>query len=357
MANVPSTHAEYRVKGSGSFDVLTLVKDAKVPKPRYNEVLVRIHAVSLNNRDLQVANGTYPVSGDNIIPCSDGAGEVAAVGEDVKKWKTGDRVMAAFTLDLLNGQVDDPALFGSMLGGGCDGTLAQYRVFPEHGLVAIPDQYTFEEAATLPCAPVTAYNALFGGLAPIKPGAWVVLQGTGGVSVIGAQMVVAAGGNAIITSSSDEKLQKVKEYINNSHNHGGAGRLYTVNYKKHPDWDKEVLKLTKNGRGADKVLEIGGPGTLEKSFACLRQGGEVDDIGYLAGGQPPDISRQILLKAANFRGILIGSRKHAEELVDFLETTNIHPVIDRVFSFEQAKEAYEYMAKATLVGKVVIRVD
>lgn len=276
MANIPNVQKEYRVEGTGSFDVLKLHEQASVPKPRVGEVLVRIHAVSLNNRDLQVAKGTYPGAQDNIIPCSDGAGEVVAVGPDVKKWRAGDKVMATFTQDLLSGQVDDPALFATMLGAGCNGTLAQYRVLPSHGLVRMPEKYTYEEAATLVCAPVTVYNALFGGANPIKPGAWVVLQGTGGVAVAGAQMVVAAGANAIITSSSDEKLQKVKQHINNSHNHGGAGRLYTINYKTHPDWDKEVLKLTKYGRGADKVVEIGGAGTLEKSFACLRQGGEVD---------------------------------------------------------------------------------
>lgn len=276
MANIPTSQAEYRLNGSGSFDVLKLNKNAAVPAPRHGEVLVRVHAVSLNNRDLQVANGTYPGANHNIIPCSDGAGEVAAVGADVKKWKVGDKVMATFTQDLLAGDVDDPALFNTMLGGGCNGMLTQYRVLPAHGLVAMPEKYSFEEAATLVCAPVTVYNALFGGNNPIKPGAWVVLQGTGGVSVAGAQMVIAAGGNAIITSSSDEKLQKVKQHINNSHNHGGAGRLFTINYKKTPDWDKEVLKLTKNGRGADKVIEIGGAGTLEKTFSCLRQGGEVD---------------------------------------------------------------------------------
>ncbi|TNY21842.1 putative alcohol dehydrogenase [Rhodotorula diobovata] len=356
MPNLPSTYSRYVLHGTGSFDVLKLEDNVSLPSPRLGEVLVRVRAVALNNRDLQVAKGQYPGAEDKIIPCSDAAGEVVQVGEGVPKWKEGDKVMASFTLGLERGQMDDVSLFGTMLGAGCDGVLAQYRVLPAHALVAMPAHISFEEASTLPCAPVTVYNALFSGPLPIKPGMTVVLQGTGGVSVAGAQLVVAAGGNAIITSSSDEKLQRVKDWIHNSHNHGGAGRLHTINYKMTPDWDKEVLKLTKGGRGADKVVEIGGSGTLEKSINALRQGGEIDDIGYLAGGSAPDISRLILLKGALLRGILIGSRKHLEELSDFVETAKLKPLVDKVFEFDQAKEAYQFLSEATLVGKVVIRV-
>ncbi|BGP36694.1 hypothetical protein JCM10449v2_000595 [Rhodotorula kratochvilovae] len=356
MASLPSTYSRYVLRGTGSFDVLKLEKDLPIPTPRLGEVLVKVRAVSLNNRDLQIAKGTYPGAEDNIIPCSDMSGEVVAVGEDVPKWKEGDKVMAAFTMGLISGQFDDASLFATCLGGGCDGTLTQYRLFPASALVAMPSNLSFEEAATLPCAPVTVYNALFSGPQPLKPGMTVVLQGTGGVSVAGAQLVVAAGGNAIITSSSDEKLQRVKEWINKSYNHGGAGKLHTINYKTTPDWDQEVLKLTKNGRGADKVIEIGGAGTLEKSLNALRQGGEIDDIGYLAAGSPPDVSRLVLLKSAHFRGILIGARQHLEELSDFIETAQLKPLVDKVFDFEQAKEAYQFLSEATLVGKVVIRV-
>ncbi|TNY21841.1 NAD(P)-binding protein [Rhodotorula diobovata] len=281
------------------------------------------------------------------------AGEVVQVGEGVAKWKDGDRVTASFTMDLQRGQVDDPSLWGTMLGGGCDGVLTQYRIFPAHALVAMPAHMSFEEASALPCAIVTVHNALFSGPQPIKPGMTVVLQGTGGVSVAGAQLVVAAGGNAIITSSLDAKLQRVKDWIHNSHNHGGAGRLHTINYKMTPDWDKEVLKLTKDGRGADKVLEIGGAGTLEKA---LRQGGEINAIGFLAGSGTPDVSRLVLIKGAILRGILVGSRQHLEELSDFVETVQLKPLVDNVFEFGHAKEAYEFLSTATLVGKVVIRV-
>ncbi|BGP28811.1 hypothetical protein JCM10296v2_000547 [Rhodotorula toruloides] len=361
VANIPKTHRQYTVMGaSNSFDSLQLKDGVETKTPEADEVLVRMHAVSLNNRDLQIANGTYPAPFEtNIIPVSDGAGQVVAVGEGVQKWKNGDRVMGIFTQDLINGQLDDPSLFAGTLGGGCDGVLTEYRIFPAHALVRMPEGYSYEEAATLPCAAVTVYNAIFGGNQPLKPGATVVLQGTGGVSVFGAQLVVAAGANAIITSSSDDKLKRVSEHIKNSHNHGGAGRLYTINYKTTPDWDKEVLKITKDGRGADKVVEIGGAGTLQKSLACLRQGGEIDDIGYLAGGESGGVQAVLgglLSKAATLRGILIGSRKHLEDLVDFLETGKIRPIIDRTFGFEEAKEAYTYMSKATLVGKVVIKV-
>ncbi|GAA5918234.1 hypothetical protein JCM8208_007644 [Rhodotorula glutinis] len=356
MPSLPSTYSRYVLRGTGSFDVLKLEEGLSLPSPRLGEVLVRVKAVSLNNRDLQIAQGVYPGAQDNIIPCSDMSGEVVQVGDEVTKWNEGDKIMATFTLGLERGQVDDPALFASMLGGGCDGTLTQYRLFKATDLVAMPSNLSFDEAATLPCAPTTVYNALFGGPQPIKPGATVVLQGTGGVSVMGAQLVVAAGGTAIMTSSSDDKLERVRKHIHDSHNHGGAGRLHTINYKTTPDWDKEVLKLTKNGRGADKVVEIGGAGTLEKSLNALRQGGEIDDIGYLAGGSAPDVSRLVLLKSALLRGILIGSRRHLEELSDFIETAKIQPMVDRVFDFHQAKEAYQFLSEATLVGKVVIRV-
>ncbi|GAA5881210.1 hypothetical protein JCM5296_002147 [Sporobolomyces johnsonii] len=357
MAAVPSTFSSYQIREKGSFDGLKLVSGQQTPKPRLGEVLVRVHAVSLNNRDLQVAKGTYPGVPDVIVPASDMAGEVVSVGEGVSKWAAGDKVVANFTQGLIAGNFDDPALFASGLGGGCDGVLTQYRLFSQEGLVAMPSNLSYEEASTLPCAPVTSYNALFGDEQPLKPGQAVVLQGTGGVSVIGAQLAIAAGANAIITSSSDEKLKRVADHINKSRNHGGAGHLYTVNYKTHPDWDKEVHKHTKNGRGAERVLEIGGAGTMEKSLSALRMGGTIANIGFLASGNPPDLGKLILFKNAKYRGILIGSRKHLEELVDFVETADIHPVIERVFEFDEAKAAYEFLASGAHIGKVVIKVQ
>ncbi|CAD6584487.1 MAG: hypothetical protein TREMPRED_003850, partial [Tremellales sp. Tagirdzhanova-0007] len=222
--SIPSTYSHYFVPKGEGIDSLQLAKEAKTPQPGHGEVLVKVKAVSLNFRDVAVLKGIYPAVIPDVIPCSDGAGEVVAIGEGVDKWKVGDRVMGQFTQTLISGHYDSDVHFKSSLGAQCHGMLAEYRALPDYGLVRIPAHLSYEEASTLPCAALTAWNALNGETANIQcqPGHTVVLQGTGGVSCFGAQFAVAQGAKAIITSSSDEKLAKVVDHVKTSRNQGGA---------------------------------------------------------------------------------------------------------------------------------------
>ncbi len=301
---------------------------------------VRVRAASLNYRDLILAGNAQI---QNRVPLSDGAGEIIEVGDQVSDWKIGDRVCASFFRDWLGGRFQN-RFHDAALGGSVDGMLSEVVVFPAHSLVRIPDFYSFEEAATLPCAGLTAWCALRRG--GFTPGDCVLLQGTGGVSVWGLQIVVAAGGRAIITSSSDEKLERAKE----------MGASETINYKTAPDWDKEVWRLT-NKRGVDQVLEVGGPGTLGKSLASVSSGGHIAQIGVLTGFEAPDVSLfPLVSKNATMSGIYVGSVESFGDFVRFLEATKIRPVVDRVFSWEEAREGYEYMKSGAHFGKVVVSV-
>lgn len=263
------------------------MKEAPVPKLKSNEVLVKVHAVSLQYRDLIVAKGQYPLTQkDNLVPGSDLAGELIAVGEDVKGWKFGERV---FATDHIYGDPTEE-IEDTSLGGPIDGVLTEYKILPAHvsashqhlcvstadttvcqALVRIPEHLTYEEGATLPAAALTAYNALMGAV-PLKGGNIVLVQGTGGVSIFGLQLAVASGATVIATSSSNAKLEIAKK----------LGAAHLINYNETPDWDKEVLELT-GGRGVDHVLEIGGPGTIVKSVNATRYGGQINVIGFVAG--------------------------------------------------------------------------
>ncbi|PCH34501.1 NAD(P)-binding protein [Wolfiporia cocos MD-104 SS10] len=342
---IPTTTREYRLPKVDGFHNLTL-QEAPLRAPKSSEVLVKIHAVSLQYRDLIVAKGQYPLGQkENPVPGSDMAGEVIAVGDDVKGWKVGDRVCANFALDHIFGDVTDE-IKATGLGAPVDGVLTEYRLFPAHSLVHIPSHLSYEEASTLPCAALTAYNALMG-LRPLKGGDYVLVQGTGGVSIFGLQFAVASGATVIATSSSDKKLEIAKK----------LGAKHLINYKKTPDWEKEVLKIT-NGRGVDHVIEVGGSGTIMKSLASVRYAGIVSVIGFVAGGG--DVSSlpvAVLGKSSIVRGILIGSRAQFEDMNRLIVAQNLKPVIDRVFSFEDVRAAYEYQESQQHVGKVVIRVS
>ncbi|CAD6590540.1 MAG: hypothetical protein TREMPRED_005766, partial [Tremellales sp. Tagirdzhanova-0007] len=265
--SIPSTYSHYFIPKGEGIDSLQLAKEVKTPKPGHGEVLVKIKAVSLNFRDVMAGVacleviGPYPGVIPNVIPCSDGAGELVAIGEGVDTWEVGDRVMGQFTQTLISGHYDSQVHFKSNLGAPRHGMLAEYRILPDYGLVRMPAHLSYEEASTLPCAALTAWNALNGEFGNIQcqPGHTVVLQGTGGVSCFGAQFAVAQGAKAIITSSSDEKLAKVVDHVKSSRNQGGAGELITHNYKKEPNWEETVLKET--DEGADHILEVGGAGT------------------------------------------------------------------------------------------------
>lgn len=314
------------------------------PEPGRGQVLVRIHAASLNYRDLLIANGQYPftVNLDRLIPLSDGAGEVVAIGAGVRRFKGGERVAGIFSQSWLGGaQVSDA--WETALGGAVDGVLAEFQVFSEEGLVALPDHLSFEEGATLPCAAVTAWNALYGAK-PLKAGETVLTLGTGGVSIFAIQLAHAAGARVIATSSSDEKLEKAR----------ALGADETINYRTHPDWEKEVRRLT-GGAGVDHVVEIGGTGTLPRSIAATRPGGHVGLIGLLAQGEPID-PLAILGGSCSVRGVMVGSREMFEDMNRVIAFHAIKPVIDRVFGFDAAKAALGALGAGAHVGKIVVAI-
>jgi len=309
------------------------------------EVRVRVHAVSLNYRDLMVASGNYLVNVDDpIIPCSDGAGEVVEVGHGVTRVAVGDRVAGTFFPRWHDGRTG-PDKIRDALGGNVDGMLAEEVVLDEGALVRIPSGMSYVDASTLPCAGVTAWNAIFESGNHVQPGDTVLLLGTGGVSILGLQLARAAGLTTIITSSSDAKLERARE----------LGAHHTINYRSTPEWQDEVLKVT-DGVGAHVVLEVGGQGTVNRSVASCAMGGSVAIIGGVSGFGGEVSPPSLLAGAKRLVGIYVGSRAMFEQLVRFATATGLQPVVDRVFTFEQAREAYRYMESGSHFGKVVIAV-
>ncbi len=343
-AQTQSTQQQYQLRKSGDAPAtLTLVDDAPIRQPGDHEVLVRVRAVSLNRRDVYVRLGRYPgPKRENVVPLSDGAGEVAAIGSKVTRFKKGDRVAAIFFQGWLDGRATAASL-GTALGGAIDGMLSQYVTLHENGLVTIPAHLSFEQAATLPCAGVTAWNGLVT-RGRIESGDHVLLLGTGGVSIFGLQLAKALGARPIITSSSDEKLARAK----------ALGAFATVNYKTTPEWDKAVLAAT-GGAGVQQALEVGGAGTLPKTLASLGVAGHVALIGGLTefGGDIP--SGALLGRTATASGIYVGSRANFEALNAFIDKHKLELAVDRVFEFKDAAKAYDYLDSPELFGKVVIR--
>jgi NADPH:quinone reductase-like Zn-dependent oxidoreductase len=309
------------------------------------EVRVRVHAVSLNYRDLMVASGDYLVTVDDpVIPCSDGAGEVIEVGHGVTLFKPGDRVAASFFPCWQDGPTS-PDKIRHALGGDVDGMLAQEVCLDQDALVALPDSLSYVDACTLPCAGVTAWNAIFVSSNQVKPGDTVLLLGTGGVSILGLQMAKAAGLCAIITSSSDQKLQRARE----------LGADYTINYRSTPEWHEEVLRVT-GGQGANVVLEVGGKGTVNRSVLAAAMGGTVAIIGGVSGFGGEVNPAALLSGAKRMVGIFVGSRAMLANTIRFAQVTELKPVVDRVFPYQHAREAYHYMESGSHFGKVVIAV-
>lgn len=321
--------------------------ERETPQPQAGEVLVRLRAASVNHRDLMMVQGTYnPNLKMPLVPFSDGAGEVVAVGEAVTKWQAGDRVCPTFMQGWIEGEIDYKKA-RTTLGGDLDGCLRQFGAFDENGLVRIPDHLSYEEAATLPCAALTAHHALFVS-GCLKPDDAVLLQGTGGVSIFALQFASVYGSRAIITSSSEEKLERAKEL--------GADDL--INYKETPDWDKAVLDLT-GRRGVDHVVEVGGAGTLQKSLKAVKMGGHIALIGALSGGAGGDISPvSVFMKSVKLHGIFVGSRQMFEHMNQMLCLHHhLKPVIDKIFEFDEARDALKYMESGSHFGKIVVRID
>ncbi|RMJ14436.1 hypothetical protein CDV36_005871 [Fusarium kuroshium] len=348
----PTTFKQYWLPEKKGFDCLTL-RDVPKEPPKFGQILVRIKAVSLNWRDGILAIGTYPFPGpDAVVPGSDGAGIVEEVGEGVTGWKVGDRVLANFTQDHIAGRLTREIGL-TQLGGEIQGLLGEYFIFPQTGIVKIPDYLSFEEASCLPCAALTAWNALYG-LTPLRPGQTVLLQGTGGVSTFALQIAHAAGAKTIVTSSSDEKLDKAKL----------LGATHVVNYRKTPDWAAEAMKIT-NGKGADYIIEIGGTLTLQASFDAIGFNGQINCIGHITNPDPlgagkelrgPDAAFLALDRLCVVRGVVVGSREQLQDMLACFEAKSIRPVIDRVFSFDETRAAYDYLWSSTHTGKVVISI-
>jgi len=331
----------WQIVSAGGIDALEQAERSS-PEPGPGEVRVRMRANSINYRDLSTILDPEP---RNIpyprIPNSDGAGEVMSVGAGVSRWKKGDRVAGCFFQDWPAGGISASAM-ATALGGVIDGVLAEEVVLGEDGLVRIPEHLSFEEAACLPCAAVTAWNCLVAG-GGLKAGDSVLLLGTGGVSVFALQFCVAAGARAVVTSSSDAKLERARI----------LGAHETINYRATPDWAKRVLELT-GGRGVDHVLEVGGSGTMEQSIEAVRVGGHIAYVGVLTGGaiQPVGIMR----KSIRLQGVYVGSRAMFEDMNRAIAARSLRPVIDRTFAFDDARDAYRHMKAAGHFGKIVISI-
>ena len=317
--------------------------DAAMPEPGDDEVLVKVHSAALNYRDLMVVDGRYnPRMKLPVVPLSDAAGKVVAVGKNVASRKVGERVMPLFVQRWFDGRLD-VAASRSSLGGDArsNGVLREYAAFNERSVVGVPEHLSFSEAATLPCSALTAWNALIES-GKLQKGETVLTLGTGGVSIFAIQIAKHFGARVIATSSSDAKIERLK----------ALGADETINYRSTPDWERRVLEWT-GGQGVEHVVEVGGAGTIEKSVASVRMGGEIALIGALSGGASVD-TVPIFMRAISLHGIFVGSKAMFERMLKEFGRAKMRPVIDREFAFDDASEAFRYMQKGEHFGKIVI---
>ena len=322
---------------------LTLV-EVPTPQPGAGEIQVRIRATSLNGHDPGVLRRTCaPAGPDGQVALADGAGEVIAVGPGVVRFEAGDRVVGAFFAESYVDGVRLPEAMSHIRGGPGPGMLSEIVVGSEHGFVHAPDHLSYEEAATLPTAAVTAYVSLFkyGGL---RPNDYVLLEGTGGVSSFGLLFAVAAGARPIVTSSSDQKLARARE----------LGAVGTVNYRTNPDWQEEVLALT-DGAGVQHVIEVAGAETRDRALEAVAVGGHVALVGSLSGSGGSIPVRGLASRDIRFSSFFVGSRADFEEMNRFMTGHAIRPIVDRVFDFDEAEQAFDFIENGDFMGKVVIR--
>ena len=312
------------------------------PSAKRGEVVVQLKAASLNYRDLLVVRGQYVGQATPIIPVVDGVGEIVETGEGVTRFQVGDRVTNTYFPGWLEGEIASEKVARSFGAGALDGVLAEYYVQPEAALVAVPAHLTDAEAAALGCAGVTAWNALFVSHA-LSPGQTVLLLGTGGVSLFALQFAKLAGARVILTSGDDAKLQRARK----------LGADATINYKEKPAWAKEVLTLTR-GEGVDVVVDTVAGAELNQSVESVRLGGTVAVIGVLGGMEAPVSTLQILLRTPSIKGILVGSRAMFTAMNEAIALHRLHPVVDRVFAFNDTPAAYAYLEAGKHFGKVVI---
>lgn len=331
----------YEIQDSFGLENLRMI-DRPDPVPGPGQVLLRMRSASLNYRDLLMVRGHYnPRQPLPLVPCSDGVGVVTAVGEGVSRVAMGDRVISCFFQTWAGGSPTAEKL-GGTLGGPLDGTLAEHVVLSQDGVVPVPEYLSDVEASCLPCAALTAWSALVE-QGEVGADDTVLVQGTGGVSIFALQIARALGARVIVTSSSDVKLERAVE----------LGAWKTINYVDDPSWAKTVRKLT-GGTGVDQVVEVGGAGTLGQSLRAVRVGGQVSVIGVLSGVSSEVNIIPILMQNIRLQGILVGSREGFERMNQLLATHEIRPVVDRVFPFSQAADAFHYMASASHLGKICI---
>lgn len=333
----------YAIEDDFGFENLRLVERPK-PEPGPGEVLVRMTAVSPNYRDVLMIRGLYnPNQQLPLIPFSDGVGEVVEQGEGVERVSVGERVSPIFAQKWFSGR---PTLekLKSALGGPLDGPLCEYMCLPEESVVSVPEHLTDEEACTLPCAGLTAWNAL-AEQGNVQPGQTLLTLGTGGVSSFGLLFGKALGAEVIITSSSDEKLERVEEF----------GADFGINYEEHPEWGTIVKEQT-DGVGADHVLEVGGANTLPQSVKGVRIGGHISLIGVLSGHVDDFMVTPVLMQNIRIQGVIVGHREMFENMNRAIATHEIRPIVDRTFGFGEVHETLEYMARGEHIGNVAIRV-
>ena len=319
-----------------------VIEDRTDPSPKPGEILVRIRASSLNFHDFAVVSGWIPTP-DGRIPMSDGAGEVVAIGQGVTRFKVGEHVLSLFFPAWIDGPPTGWKKLG-VPGDHSDGFAAEFVAMPETAFTRVPKGYSFDEAATLPCAALTAWTALHVHC-KIKSGDWVLTQGTGGVSIFALQFAKAAGARVIATSSSDEKLERLK----------ALGADHLINYKTTPDWGRAALDAT-GGRGVDEVIEVGGPGTFAQSIAACRFGGHISLIGVLTGvsGEVPTAAP--FSKSLTVTGITVGSKQDQEDMIAALESTGIRPVIDSKFPLQDIAKAFERQVAQRHFGKICLTI-
>ena len=333
----------WEIQRDGGIDALVATERPR-PQPGPRELVVRVRAVSLNYRDLLHVLGYADRDRWPLVPCSDGAGEVVSVGRDVTRFRVGDRVAGAFFQGWSAGPVSADVM-ETALGGRLQGMLAEHALLAEDGAIEMLPGWSFEQAATLPCAALTAWNALVT-QGQVAAGETVLVLGTGGVSLFALQIARLHGARVILTSSSDAKLARAR----------ALGASDTINYRSHPDWEKRVLELT-GGRGVDHVVEVGGAGTLEKSLVATRHGGCVWLIGVLTGFQATVNPLNVLQKSLRVQGIYVGSAEMFRAMNAAFGANRVEPVIDRVFAFKDAPDAFRAMQAAGHFGKLVVRVD
>ena len=333
----------YELQGPSGIDGLTLV-DKPISQPGEGQVLVRLKAATLNYRDLLIVKGGYGSRQKfPLVPLSDGAGVIEAVGSGVREFAVGDRVIGSFFESWIDGEPSD-AKMSAALGGAVDGVLAVYRLFPAQALVKTPEHLNDIEAAALPCAGLTAWSAVVK-LGDVKPGQTVLTQGTGGVSLFALQFAKMCGARVIATSSSDAKIERLKL----------LGADFTLNYKSTLDWGKKARELS--GHGVDLVVEVGGVGTLNESIRATKIGGTIAFIGVLAGPAPAESRISLMvMQQQRLQGVTVGSVEDLQAMVNAIATNRMKPVIDRTFPFDQVKQAFSYMASGAHFGKVAISI-